>query len=96
MFSVEICVSYMKKICQETGKKIRERISVQKSAKMPSSRHFQRQRPTVVRAFLNFKGHQTVLNSLRIGKGLGTREHLFVFVKINYGPITRNRFSIAE
>ena len=33
MFSVEICVSY-KKICQEMGKKIWERISVQKSAKI--------------------------------------------------------------
>jgi hypothetical protein len=29
-----------------------------------------------VRAFLNPKGHQTVLNCLyTIGKGLGTREH---------------------
>ncbi len=34
-----------KKICQETGKKIREIISVQKSAK--SSHHFQSQRPAV-------------------------------------------------
>ena len=47
---------------------------------MPSSRHFQRQRPTVVRAFLNPKGHQTVLNCLyTIGKGLGTREHFIRF-----------------
>ncbi len=37
-----------------------------------------------MRAFLNPKGHQTVLNSLRLGNGLGTREHLFVSVKINY------------
>jgi len=37
-----------------------------------------------VRAFLNPKGHQTVLNCRRLGKGLGTREHLFVSVKINF------------
>ena len=34
MFSVDICVLKMKKICQETGKKIRESKSVQKSAKL--------------------------------------------------------------
>jgi hypothetical protein len=34
MFSVEICVLKMKKICQETGKKIRESKTVQKSAKL--------------------------------------------------------------
>jgi hypothetical protein len=38
----------------------------------------------VVLSFLNLKGHQTVLNCFRLGKGLGTREHLFVSVKINY------------
>jgi hypothetical protein len=38
----------------------------------------------VMHEFLNPKGHQTVLNSLMIGKGLGTREHLFISVKITY------------
>jgi hypothetical protein len=53
-----------------------------------SSRHLQNQRPTViiavVRAFLNPKGQQTVLSCHRLGKGLDTREHLFVSAKINY------------
>jgi hypothetical protein len=33
---------------------------------------------------LQDKGHQTVLYYFRLSKGLGTREHLFVSVKINY------------
>ena len=62
--------------CQETGKKIRERISVQKSAKLVL---LTLQRIAVVRAFLNPKGHQTVLNCCILGKGLGTREHFIRF-----------------
>ncbi len=76
----------MLKICQETGKKIRERISVQKSAKIVLITLKVRglKRIAAVRAFLNPTGHQTVLNCCRLGKGLGTPEHLFVSVKINY------------
>ncbi len=69
MFSVENLRVVYEKICQETGMKIRERISVQKSSKI---------------VLATFKGHQTVLNCRRLGKGLGTQKHLFVSVKINY------------
>ena len=53
------------------GKKIRESKLVQKSAKK-------------VHVTFKVRGHQTVLNCFRFGKGLGTREHLFVSVKKNY------------
>ncbi len=47
------------------------------------SPHFQSQSPRVVHTFVNPKGHQ-MLYCFRLGIGLGTRERLFVSVKINY------------
>ncbi len=70
----------MKTICQETGRKYGKSKSVQKSAKLIH---------LTFKVGLQLHPHPLTLTKLcciysRLSKGLGTREHLLVSVKINY------------